>query len=205
MKRHIFIILTLLITGCCSYDKKDFEFNENELTYFSDYRIGDTIYFQSNLGNVDTITIVGFLTERNENCGWFMAPRPINSKGVQIKHLPIDKWHGISQNMITGGKIEIEYQVLFWISKHPTEKEVKYSISFKDFHLNYDTIVGEFHSDTIKINNLKFANYYVVKHGYPDRITEPKNVEIVYWTDKLGLTAYRNKDGETWTKKISIN
>ena len=203
MKQHILIILTIFVSGCCSYDKQDLEFNDKELAHFTDYKIGDTIYFQSNLGDLDTITIVGFGTERNENCGGFMAPRPVNGKWVQIKHLPVDRWFGTSQDMTTGGKIDTVYQELFWISKHPTEKEVDYAISFKDFDSNFATIIGEFHSDTIKLNDLNVSNYYIVKHGYPERITEPKNIETIYWTDEFGLTAYRTKDGETWTKKSS--
>ena len=201
MRLQIFIIMTVFISGCCSYDKKDFDFNDEELRHFSNYKVGDTIYFQSNLGDMDTMTIVGFGTERNENCGGFMARPPVNGRWVQIKHLPIDRWFGTSQDMTTGGKIDTVYQELFWISKHPTEKEVDFSISFKDFHSNFDTIIGAFHMDTIKLNDLKVSNYYIVKPGYPERITEPKNIETIYWTDKFGLTAYKSKDGEIWTKR----
>lgn len=128
MKRHIFIILTILISGCCSYDKKDLDFNDKELAHFTDYKIRDTIYFQSNLGDIDTITIVGFGTVRNQNCGG-IARRPVNGKWVQIKHLPVDNWFGTSRDMTTDGKIDTVYQELFWISKHPTEKEVDYAIN----------------------------------------------------------------------------
>ena len=203
MRRYMFIILAIFISGCCSYDKKDFEFNDEELRHFNNYLVGDTIYFQSNLGDIDTITIVGFGTERNENCGGFMAPRPVNGKWVQVKHLPIDKWFGTSQDMTTGGKMDTVYQELFWISKHPTEKAVNFAVGFKNFQSNFDTIIGEFHINTIKLNDLQVSDYYVVKHGYPERITEPKNIETIYWTDKFGLTAYRSKDGEIWTKKSS--
>lgn len=203
MKRYLLILCTIVISGCCNYNKKDLEFNNKELSHFSDYKIGDTIYFESNLNDLDTFMIEGFRTELNENCGGFMAPEPGSSKWVQIKHLPVDRWFGASQDMTTGGKIDTVYQELFWISKNPIEKQVNYSISFKDFYSNFDTIIGEFHSDTIHLGDLKISNYYVVKHSYPERITEPKNIETIYWTDKLGLTAYRTKDGETWSKKIN--
>jgi hypothetical protein len=205
MKRNIFIILTILASSCCSYDKNDFEFNNEELEHFSDYKIGDTINFESNLGDIDTITIVDFKTERNDNCSGFMAPMPLNGKWVQIKHLPIDKWHGTSQDMATGGKIEVVYQELFWITKFPTEKKTEYSISFRDFYSKSDTIIGEHHTDTITLNDLKISNYYIVRHGYPERVIEPKNIETLFWTDKFGLTAYKSKDGETWTKKAATN
>ena len=203
MRKHVYIILTVLISGCCSYDKKDFEFNKDELRHFSNYKIGDIIYFQSNLGDIDTISIESFVTEQNENCGGFVAPPPVNVKWLQIKHLPIDKWFGTSQDMTTGGKIDTVYQWLFYISKYPNKKEVNYSIGFKDFHSNFDSIIGEFHTDTIKLNDLEVSEYYIVKHGYPERVTQPKNIKTIYWTDKYGLTAYSNKDGEIWTIKSS--
>ena len=134
MKRYLLILFTIVISGCCNYNKKDLEFNNKELNHFSDYKIGDTIYFESNLNDLDTFMIAGFRTELNENCGGFIAPQPRNTKWVQIKYLPIDKWFGTSQNMTTRSKIDTIYQELFSISKNPTEKQVNYSISFKDFH-----------------------------------------------------------------------
>lgn len=96
---HTLVLLIFVISACCSIDKRDFEFNETELGHFSDYKDGDTIYFQSNLGDMDTITIAGFDSERYEKCGGFLSRRPLNGRWVIIKHLPVDKWHGTSQDM----------------------------------------------------------------------------------------------------------
>jgi hypothetical protein len=130
-----------------------------------------------------------------------MAPKPSNTRWVTIKHLPQDNWHGTSQDMIKGGKIEIDYQGLLWITKLPIEKTIKYSIDFKDFHSSSDSVIGEFHTEALAINNITLTNYYKVKHGYPDRVTDPANIEFIYWTDKEGLIAYQNKGGVIWTKK----
>jgi len=204
MKRQITIaILTFLISSCCYYDKNDFDFNSDELRHFSNYKIGDTIYFQSNLGDMDTITVVDFKTEQNKNYGGFMAPKPSNGEWVQIKHLPIDNWHGTSQDMTKDGKIEIVYQALFWLSKYPADKKTEYSITFKDFYSSSYSNIGEFHKDTLLLNDLKINNYYIVQHNYPERIKESENIETVYWTDQYGLTGYKNKNGETWTRKSS--
>ncbi|MES2654440.1 MAG: hypothetical protein V4620_02570 [Bacteroidota bacterium] len=199
MKQYLFIILIVLISGCCSYDQKDFDFSKEELNHFSVYNIGDTIYFESNLGDMDTITIVDFKTEKHENCGGFIAPKPVNGKWISIKHLPVDQWHGTSQDMAKNGKIETDYATLFWISKFPTDTETTYNIEFKDFYTAPDTTIGEFHADTITLNDLKISQYYLVKHGYPERITEPQNIATVYWTDQYGLMAYKSKAGEIWT------
>ena len=196
MKQYLFIML--IISGCCSYDKNDFEFTNAEVKHVSSYKIGDTIYFQSNLNDTDTITIIDLKTERNENCGRIMAPKPINGKWLQIKHLPIDKWHGTAQ---TGDKIETVYQELFWITKSPTDKKTEYFITYKDFYSRPDTVIGVYHSGTITLNDLKVSNYYIVEHGWPERAVESKSIRIVYWTDQYGLTAYKSKDGEIWTRK----
>ena len=197
-KTFLLILTIILICGCCRfhYDDNDFEFNNSELKHFGPYKKGDTIYFESNKNDIDTIQIMGFDTQRNKNygCG-LMNPKPINCKWVLIKHLPNDNWHGIN-NQTT-----IVYQGLLWVLKFPTDKKTKYFINFKDFHSLEDTIIGEYHKDSITLNNFKFCNYYLVKHGYPERVKETKNIELIYWTDKEGLIAYKNKGGEIWTKK----
>jgi hypothetical protein len=197
------IIITFTISSCCSYEKEDLDFNAGELKHFSYYKVGDTIYYRSNLGDVDTITVVAFDAELNKSCGGLMAPRPYNVRWIRIKHLPIDKWHGTAQNSTPGSKTEIVYQELFSVSKYPLDKRTEYSISFKDFFSASDSTIGEFHRDTIIINNLKVSNYYIARHHYPERVVQPKDVEIVYWTDRMGLTAYQSKDGEIWTMNIS--
>ncbi|MEZ4805703.1 MAG: hypothetical protein R2852_09535 [Bacteroidia bacterium] len=192
---------TFFISSCCSYhyDQKDFEFNADELKYFSSFHIGDTIFYESSNFDLDTILILNYDTEKYENCGGLMAPRPLNGKWVRIKHLPIDKWHGTIK--VQDKPIRINYQSLFLITKYPLDKRTEFSIDFKDFQSRKDTIIGEYHTDTIDLHHLEITNYYIVNHGYPDRITDSTNIECVYWTDKEGLIAYKNKGGQVWTKK----
>jgi len=199
MRLTVIIILTALFTSCCSYNSKDFDFNADNLRHFSSFKQGDTIFYESSAHDIDTILIVGFGTKQNKNCGSFMAQRPINEKWIEIMHLPIDRWHGTTQD---GNKPKrIDYQKLFWISKSPTDKTTEYKIDFKDFHSSFDTVIGEYHTDALILNNKKISNYYLVSHAYPERIIDSKNIECVYWTEMEGLVAYKNKAGEIWTKK----
>jgi hypothetical protein len=103
--------------------------------------------------------------------------------------------------MTKGTEIEINFQGLLWITKYPIGKSIQYRIDFKDFHSRMDSVVGHFNSEPLELNNLTLTNYYTVEHGYPERIKDSTDIEVVYWTDKDGLTAYRNKGGEIWTKK----
>ena len=202
-----FISLIIFLSGCINYDysKKDFEFNKQDNDFFSAYNIGDTLYFKSNKNNIDIFTVIGFGMEQRKANGGLMNVFPINTKWIKIKHLPIDKWASVSIET-PNNKVDTNYQGLFWITKKPTFKNVtSYSIDFKDFYTNpaTDSVIGEFHTDTIKLNDRLITDYYVIHHGYPDRVIDSNNIEVVYWTKANGLTAYKNKGGEVWTKKYS--
>ena len=192
-----FIFLTL--SACRSYDSKDFEFNDKELRHFSALHQGDTIFYESNKHDIDTIVIVGFTIEQHKDGIGLMAPKPANYKAVNIQYIPIDKWHSTMQ-IGNNPKKFIEYQELFSIHKDPIEKRTTYHIEFKDFYSLYDTTIGEYHADTIQLNNKKISDYYLVKCNCPSRNISINNIDLVYWTDKDGLVAYQNSSGEIWTK-----
>jgi len=197
------IILTafvgLYLSSCCSwgYNEEDFVFTQQESERFGPYKIGDTIYFGSNTGDLDTITIVGIEESQRTGRKCFSRRAPANSKRITIKHLPMDYWHG--STIKPGEHPEIIYQRVFSIVKLPLKKETHYSVSFKSF-IFMDTTLGEFYKQ-LTINGRLITDSYRLKHTYPERILKPDDIETVYWTDKNGLTAYTNKSGETWTIK----
>ena len=189
----------IFISSCCSYDKSDFYFNDKESNHLSVYKIGDTVYFKNQQDDIDTILIKNIETEQHKECGIIMARAAENNISVIIEHLPIDKWHGMTYSE---DESKINYQSIVSISKYPQQKKTIYSISFKDF-CNSTALgeIGEYHSDTITINKKKIFNYYIVRHGYPERVIKSDNIEVLYWTDKDGLIAYKNKKGDWWTKE----
>lgn len=193
------IAFTALVTGCCSwnYNKKDLEFTQKELNHLGPYKIGDTIYFESNLGDIDTITVLGISEEREEGSRCFISKPPYHNKGITIKHLPVDKWAGTNQ--VKGGERQITYQSLISISKSPIDsarKTASYSINFKNFSTLENALSNP--SKKITINGKTIADCYKITDGYPERVNQPNDVELIYWTDKYGLTAYTSKSGETW-------
>jgi hypothetical protein len=199
--------ILILLSGCLNedYSKKDFEFSKVENEFFAAYHVGDTIYFKSNKNNVDIFTVIGFGIEQRRASGGLMNVFPINTKWIKIKHLPVDNWAQVSIET-SNNKADTNYQGLFWITKKPTFKNItSYSIDFKDFYTNpaTDSAIGEFHTDTIKVNDHLITDYYIVRHGYPNRVIDSSNIEVVYWTKANGLTAYKNKGGEVWTKQYS--
>jgi hypothetical protein len=201
MKQRTFLlfpILIVLFSSCCSYDQKDFDFTSEELAVASSLHLGDTIYYESNLHNIDTILIIDTLSEQIKGCGMFIQPRPTNNLSFLIKHLPVDNWYGTST---TNSETKIDYQSLLTITKSPKPKQIEFSFSFKGFYSSLDSIIGELQTDTVEFNNRKFWDYYLIKHSYPERIKNASDVTEIYWTKKEGLVAYRNKGGEVWARK----
>jgi len=203
MKQLIATFILTIIISSCTYNKKDFDFNSNDLRPISAFKQGDTIYYQSSTGDLDTILIYKIDSIQNRNYGVFMAPPAENYLFVAIKHLPNDKfWTGTTTDATTG-KTEINYQNILSIDKRPQMKEMDYSITYKDFYTSAGGIktLGKLRTDTVNINGNIITKFYEIYHGYPERVTEPTNIELIYWTDKDGLIAYKNKKGEWWTKK----
>ena len=205
MEKQSFHIIGLLVifglfSGCCSWDysKEDFEFTQEELNLMGTYQVGDTIYFESNLDDIDTITVVEVFEERHEGSRCFISRGPSNYRSIKIKHLPSDKWnYGLR---FEGGEEKVAYQPLISVKKDPIKQKNYYSISFKGFDTLRDSTLGSFQKEYI-VDGKIISDCYEVKHGYPERIVNPDDIEIVYWTVKYGLTAYTSKSGETWLLK----
>jgi len=190
------IIATILISGCSSYDQKDFDFNSNDLIHISSFKVGDTIYYENSLGDIDTIMVYKIDSSQNKELGTLA----VNCLNVTIKHLPNDTlWTWKSWNNPTG-KEEIMYQDLIRICKVPERKKTTYSINLQDFSSPYgNDKLGEYHTDTIKINNKVITNYFEIKSEY----SKQTSIELICWTDQDGLIAYKNINGNWWTKKSS--
>lgn len=194
------IIIAGCTDGCCSWDYKeeDFEFNAVELSFMDAYATGDTLYFESNTGDVDTITILEISEERQERRSCFISRAPSHHKSIMMKHLPTDTWAGTT--LLENGEKRINYQSLISIAKRPLELSTKYRIIFKDFTAFLNSGFIDFQKEST-INEKVISDCYIIPHSYPERIENPTDVELVYWTVKHGLTAYKDKSGETWLLK----
>lgn len=210
MKKIFFLTIGLLVIigfmpSCCSWDysKENFEFTEEELNLMGFYKVGDTIYFESNLSDIDTIVVVEFSEERHEGSKCFISMKPYHSKTISIRHLPsrITKYPSTKWTTDENGE-DITFQSIISISKSPLDsidKIAGYGISYKGF----TTLENALDNTPIEyiINGKTLSDCYKVTHGYPERVINPDDIEIVYWTAKYGLTAYTSKSGETWLIK----
>lgn len=192
-------IALILLTGCITrYSPEEMEFTADELSVFAEYNQGDTIFYQSNLGDIDTITILNYDGEISDiKSSTFTSPMAMNTKWLKIKHLPIDRWHGLHGL----DNPEIVYQNLISINKNPEDKSMDYAVSFKNFYSISDDTIGTLKSDTLRLNDLVLENYFIINHSYPERIKKEKDIAFLYWTNEKGLVGYTSKDGEIWTLK----
>lgn len=197
--------LVLFLSGCCSwdYDRKDIEFSQEELNHFGSYRLGDTVYFESNAGDMDTIAIVDISERRNEKRSCFMTMAPHHSRGIAIAHLPIRRFppsEWFTSKIAREEKDTVDGQELISIQKDPLQKKTRYYIGFREFLMMGDSVLGAF-QPVYTVAGRTIKNSYRITHSYPERIYKHTDIEVVYWTDKLGLTAYTSKSGETWFVK----
>ena len=76
-----------------------------------------------------------------------------------------------------------------------------FSFNFKDFDSYPKDVLGKLNIDTLNLNKKKITNYYLIKYGFPERIKDSTTIETLIWTDGDGLTAYKDKKGDWWTKQ----
>ncbi len=201
--RYLFWMLLAIFfyftPGCCSkrYDSQYFNFTSAERQHFAPYRLKDTIYFESESGDIDTIQVIKINTEVHEGKSCFVSRAPQNSKGVVIKHLPVDHWH--SMDVSPGASGQPEYQTLISLDKYPLRKKRDYSIGFRNFYARLSTL--DTLLKTYQINGHTLTQCYKIAHSYPDRVQNPQDIQWIYWTKQYGLTAYTNKKNETWVIK----
>ena len=198
-------MILIFLYGCCSWDysKEEFEFTEKEIDLLGPYKINDTIYFENSSGDLDTLAIVDIKEDRNEGSKCFIQTKPYHSISIVISHLPsrIHKWPSTVWSDKEQNKT-VSYQNMISISKSPGDSNeglAGYSVSYRDFTTSGNAFNKK--PQSIIINNLNVENCYSVSHGYPERVINPSDIEFIYWTEKYGLTGYKNKSGETWLLK----
>lgn len=203
--RTITIILTFFLAGCFTYlDKNLFKFNENELVHIQAYHPGDTLFFENKLKKIDSFLVLDYKTEERGQEQGIISTKPesdywLNIRQLNKNELEQENWRGVLNKDTINGTV-INYQWLLTITKYPPRSTIFYTFRFMNFYTQQDSVFGIFHSDTISINNKFFTKYYYIAHGYPDRLTEPTDIEQLLWTDKEGLIAYKYKSGIWFTK-----
>ena len=183
MKGIAFLILVFLSTSCCNcnYSIEDYELNQSELNFISSLSLSDTISFKNNSNEIISFLVSSVQREDKKKCGCFSAIPANMSFDVYIKNM--DSLNNILQ------------QNLLSITKWPQDKIIESSLSFMDFKCSLDDIADK-KSDTIKLIDKNITNYYL----FQSEISNSNITEII-WTDEIGLTAYKTRDGQYWVRQ----
>ena len=201
MQNFIILFFIIFISSCTStiQSQQKYFLNENDLKHLADYKSRDTILFSSNLGNIDTIIVsaIGYEDFRSIN---YLGNRvdSIFGKSIAIHFFPIDKWLDTLPED-NPAKDFVNNQRLIHVQKSQKTNKPLYLITYKDFISKIDSVIGTYHTDTLNLNGNRITNYYLVEPQESNKPKKSKSIITVYWTDKLGLTAYTNKEGESWT------
>ena len=198
--RSIILILFIFLFACCKPSiQKKYYLDENDLKHFAAYKYGDTIIFHSNLGSIDTMLISSFGGEDFRSSDTRSNRQDsLIGKSIAINFLPIENWIDTVPESDPMSNL-VNYRKLIYAQKSQKTNKTHFLITYKDFISRIDTLPGKFHADTLILNGKSITNYYLVERQNPYFLKNKKNIITVYWTDKLGLTAYKDQEGETWT------
>lgn len=192
----IFVLLTLV--GC---NECDFTIPNNYRDFLHNYKVGDTIYFESNFGGIDTMLIVKYDTL--EECGQgFMSSGPKKHLNYQIEHLPENIWTGGTE--FSGNHDNELNQKLVVLVKTFNSKHIKgffTSINYREFGGEVVNINKMTNDD--RFSDLGVSKYWKVKKSnYNKQKALPETViHNVYWSTKYGLTGYEYGNGEIYKIK----
>ena len=182
MKFIIYFLSILLFSSCC----KKVELSENEKEWVHPYLKGDTIYFQSNKGNIDTIVVID-KTEyyTNSKCNWFELGN-IQNQGINIELKP-----SICRN-------EAYCEGIISIVKDETEET---SLPFfRIFGLEYSTssISTKLIIENVKLSstNKTYNSCYLFQSKMNANDYGDVFLKSFYWNKKAGLIKYESISGE---------
>lgn len=188
----LFMAHVFFLSSCDMFDKADLKFETKYNSILSSYQPGDTLYFFSNTGDIDTITISAVDSYEISSAGFMGFPH--RNIRIRIKHLPNNLWSGGTE-FRQHQPPKILDQMLIVVEKIPSLKNQYFiGIDFRDFSIGLDTFPSTATGDLLA--NLGIREYWSIKTELPKERQNEFSVTEVIWTTKYGLTAYYKKNGE---------
>jgi hypothetical protein len=198
MKYTLCIALILTLSGCTECD---FSIPKNYKSFLFKYNVGDTIFFESNLGDLDTIVVVNYDTM--EICGQGFMAGPRKHYKYEIHHLPKNKWIGGTEH-IRGKKMTLLNQDLVILEKSFDPNDPNEFFTY----VNYREFGGELFDINQTITDLTFkdigvSEYWKIKksNNYNQKEIPDSIIHYVFWSVKYGLTGYEYGNGEMYKIK----
>lgn len=188
-------MLILTLSSCCRFSNKDFEFADSYARLIKSYhKANDTLIFKSDSGDLDTFMINSINT--TQSCAMILG-YPHRGMNISITHLPKNNWIGGTQ-LNEGSKLDTINQALISITKIPMLEENPYSVVFKyrDFEIVMDSIPD--YKLGFEFGSLKLDSCLLLDTELPIDLQNGNSVIQIVWTDKVGLIAYKKKNGEIY-------
>lgn len=181
LKLSYLIVLQFTLFSCVKFDEEIPIEYRNQLNHYS---LNDTIYYKSNLKDLDTIIVNNIDSSEVK----INSPSNIPNKSISIniKHLPLNNW--------SFGKVKqndsIKNQSLITVFKEMNYNHNDYycNISYRDFSglLNFKKL-KEIGIDTIK-----------TERGFLKDSLKLGSVIEVYWSIDSGMIGYKKNDGQIY-------
>lgn len=174
-------------------------FRNHELAWTHPYKGSDTVFYLGSNGTREAIVIDSVSpTQLNctNCCATLMAPRPINFKGVFVRHFYCPNDAEAMQEIDPGAPLKwSKTQRLLGITRYPDQNEFEIQLSFRSFHVGPDSALKPFIQEKTAFGLGKVEGFYLLESRYPERVVDSADVQQVLWSKEQGLLGYRNKSG----------
>ena len=190
----LLILLAIILNSCTCVET---HLTNEEKEWFSAYKKGETIIFKSNLGNLDTISIIKKIeTHGNKECNW-LEIGTIQNHIMRIVFKPkVCRNESYCEGVIGISKDEIDEESLPF---------------FRIFGLEYDPNLQKnklkLKEENIKLitTNENYPSAYYFENGVNANGYGTNSPKSFYWDKKDGLIKYETKDGEVFELLKKIN
>jgi hypothetical protein len=194
-------LICLIYFGCKAqkFSQDKFLFDDKLSSLFNVVSKNDTIFFENSSNSVDTFILTktdSVIVNPNQNfC--LMCPRAVKTLFRNYRQYPINYWaqpEEESRGTKDENKIS-EERALITISKSPQNDSTTVHLSFKNFECEIQYNLGKLFTDTLRIGNKYFSNYYIFHSTAKSLVVNNDDVESIYVTLTDGIIAYKEKSG----------
>jgi hypothetical protein len=176
------------LTACKSkYPADRYTIPKSFRDLISAYKVGDTFIFKDDKGNLSHYLTANIDSSFVDEGKGLMKVRGRKDIVVTIRELTNPR------------KGHEEYHMII-LNRYPDKDSATFYLRLKDFYTQDTSKHFDLRTDTIRVNDFTFTNYYYfLAKKYSDQI-KPNSVVEIYMTKKDGIVAYKNLNGIWWTK-----
>lgn len=188
VKSFVVVVSSFCLGGCIH-----FNFNNFDLVEFNVYKIGDTLIFQNQLLQKDTIIITGKNIERLDPAGniWFRAM----VANITFKDIPKNQYQ---ETIIKHNRPTYQDASLLKVYKSDPWDIPRVEFYFKDF-------IGTLDKNKQRTNEFlkeyKEISYKITLFDLSSARID-KDITYIYWTESYGIIAYDTKNGDRWKLQL---